>query len=88
METARHLNNLIFFCNAMNGLFDVFTSLFVHPGVVAVNYLELTGMRQGTESRMQEPVPGSAGSTMTKGLSSNVTTRRCWESSRGFKKEP
>ena len=51
-------------------------------------YLVLTGMRQGTESRMQELVPGSAGSTMTKGLSSKVTTLRCWESSRGFRKEP
>lgn len=51
-------------------------------------HLVFMGMRHGTESRMQEPVPGSAGSTMTKGLSSRVTTRRCCASSRGFRKEP
>lgn len=54
----------------------------------AVQYLVFTGILQGTESRMQELVPGSAGSTMTKGLSSKVTTRRCCASSKGFRKEP
>lgn len=60
----------------------------LHVSGLTLCHLELTGMRQGTESRMQELVPGSAGSTMTKGLSSSVTTLRCCESSRGFRKEP
>lgn len=51
-------------------------------------YLVFMGMRHGTESRMHELVPGSAGSTMTKGLSSKVTTLRCCASSKGFRKEP
>lgn len=60
-----------------------------HPGLSRLwCYLVLTGMRQGTESRMQELVPGSAGSTITKGLSSKVTTRRCCESSKGFRNDP
>ncbi|TNN41092.1 hypothetical protein EYF80_048726 [Liparis tanakae] len=62
--------------------------IFILAGQTQKCYLVLTGIRQGTESRMQELVPGSAGSTMTKGRSSRVTTRRCWESSSGFRKEP
>lgn len=50
--------------------------------------LALRGRLQGTESRMQVPDAGSASSTMTKGLSSSVTTRRCWASSGGLRNGP
>lgn len=50
--------------------------------------LALRGRLQGTESRMQVPDAGSASSTMTNGLSSSVTTRRCWASSGGLRNGP
>ena len=50
--------------------------------------LAFRGRLQGTESRMQVPDAGSASSTMTNGLSSSVTTRRCWASSGGLRNGP
>lgn len=51
-------------------------------------WVRLSWLLQGTESRMQVPLMGSAGSTMTKGLSSSVATVRCCVSSTGCRKRP